>query len=549
MTDHIFISYSRNDKKWLDRLLPILKQAHVHLGFEYWSDTLIEVSDDWNAEINKALENSVAAIIIVSGDFLGSEFIKQVEIEGVIKKSIPIFPLLVSDCLWNKIEWLSKIQMFPNAPVLPLDSIQDAAEQNKLLLQFVEGVVDKLKPSREPTTSSAAVKHPEATAKGAGEPFGENTIILNVDIRNFTLMKLEAQPDAIVALWNSLEPDLRPLPRRNIIPHEDGVVLLFPIQPATHQQVMTLVGALLKSLAAKGVHLRAAVHQGYVSRVRVASFVQPLVFGNAINDCHKLCSFSEDEHFVVSEAFLEGWQSLGTANFDNLFPGRGKGPIKIMLKEDRDIGIRFAGKTDGKPPQRILFLEAVAREIKGSLKLIELCLIDFLKESGLDNARRIASPRISIFYPVNSHGKLVLAASSFRFHFAGKDTKPGSTFYDVEPPGAGTCGRAFVSGKVQIAVGFPDYRTHPKEYIERWQKKWGMEKEHVQDFSRKSRAVMSIPMKIGDLPTLGVLCIDSIHPFTEIKKIRPALLRKFCQAISDDFVGELSLLWIHLMHH
>src|SRR5262249_36221675 len=118
MSGHIFISYSHEDKPWLERLIRILKQAQIQFGLEYWTDARIVVSDDWNDEIRQALEKSNAAILLVSGEFLSSRFIKEVEVakllQGAKDKAIPVFPLLVSDCLWRKVEWLAKIQIFPN---------------------------------------------------------------------------------------------------------------------------------------------------------------------------------------------------------------------------------------------------------------------------------------------------------------------------------------------------------------------------------------------------------------------------------------------------
>lgn len=107
----IFICYSHEDEKWKDRVGKFLQPFKLDI----WSDNRIGLGENWFEEIKKAIEESDAAILIVTIDFLNSRFIKEEEIprflEQRIKNNFKIFPLLVRECPWKKNEWLNSINM------------------------------------------------------------------------------------------------------------------------------------------------------------------------------------------------------------------------------------------------------------------------------------------------------------------------------------------------------------------------------------------------------------------------------------------------------
>lgn len=72
----IFISYSHKDKEYFDRLLVHLKVLkNLDGGFDEWSDIKIRAGQKWKEEIAGALANSDIAILLISTDFLASDFI------------------------------------------------------------------------------------------------------------------------------------------------------------------------------------------------------------------------------------------------------------------------------------------------------------------------------------------------------------------------------------------------------------------------------------------------------------------------------------------
>ncbi len=78
----VFISYSHEDKRWLDKLMKFLQGAK----FDPWSDEQrIKAGDLWKSKIEDTLESSAAALLLVSQDFLNSPFIQEAELTPILK--------------------------------------------------------------------------------------------------------------------------------------------------------------------------------------------------------------------------------------------------------------------------------------------------------------------------------------------------------------------------------------------------------------------------------------------------------------------------------
>ena len=96
--DKIFISYSHKDEAFADRVLVHLAPIFRDGIIDVWSDKRIKPGEKWNKEIQSALESSKIAILLVSADFLASEYINEKELPKLIKSSqeggtviIPVF--------------------------------------------------------------------------------------------------------------------------------------------------------------------------------------------------------------------------------------------------------------------------------------------------------------------------------------------------------------------------------------------------------------------------------------------------------------------------
>lgn len=112
----IFVSYSHKDEDWKDRLVGQL-EVLGDVGFDPWNDRRIAAGDDWQAEIEAAIDACDVAVLLISAPFLSSQFIRSHEIPPLLKRrqqqGIRVTPLILSACQWQRIHWLQAIQARP----------------------------------------------------------------------------------------------------------------------------------------------------------------------------------------------------------------------------------------------------------------------------------------------------------------------------------------------------------------------------------------------------------------------------------------------------
>lgn len=138
----IFISYSHADSAYFNRLITHLKVLKNYNGeFEEWSDQKILAGQKWKEEITKALKKANIAILLVSTDFLASDFIQRNELPPILKKAAEedttILCLLVEPSLFEKTE-LGDFQAI-NDPRTTLSEL-DKSAQERMYLKLVEEI-------------------------------------------------------------------------------------------------------------------------------------------------------------------------------------------------------------------------------------------------------------------------------------------------------------------------------------------------------------------------------------------------------------------------
>jgi hypothetical protein len=122
----VFISYSHKDRRWLDRLRVYLRPLERKFEIDVWDDTKIKAGARWRDEINKAIQSARVAILLVSADFLASDFVATDELPPLLKaaeeEGATILPLIIGPCRFSRDENLSRFQAV-NDPSKPLRGI------------------------------------------------------------------------------------------------------------------------------------------------------------------------------------------------------------------------------------------------------------------------------------------------------------------------------------------------------------------------------------------------------------------------------------------
>jgi hypothetical protein len=137
-----FISYSHKDKAYLERLKVHLKPLIKSGVIDLWVDTKIKTGDKWREEIEKALKEANIAILMVSADFMASDFIVDDELPPLLSKAevrgTKILPVIVSPCRFSRDPELSRFQA-ANSPDTPLSSMTED-EREKIYDQLAQDI-------------------------------------------------------------------------------------------------------------------------------------------------------------------------------------------------------------------------------------------------------------------------------------------------------------------------------------------------------------------------------------------------------------------------
>ena len=142
-----FVSYSHADRQYMERLMIHLKPLIKKGLIDVWVDTKIKSGDQWKKEIEAALACSGIAILLVSADFMASDFIVDNELPPLLTmaevKGTKILPVIVSPCRFSREPTLNQFQA-ANSPSEPLSSlsIDKREEIYDKLANDIESVIE-----------------------------------------------------------------------------------------------------------------------------------------------------------------------------------------------------------------------------------------------------------------------------------------------------------------------------------------------------------------------------------------------------------------------
>lgn len=142
----IFVSYSHKDEKWKNTLRVHLKPLETLAKIEVWSDEQIKPGEDWFGRIKTEMSESLIGILLISPDFLASDFINNVEVpallENVETEGGIVFPVIVRHSLFTRIKKLSKFQA-TNSPSNPIAGLNES-DQDKIFVKIAEDIWDAI---------------------------------------------------------------------------------------------------------------------------------------------------------------------------------------------------------------------------------------------------------------------------------------------------------------------------------------------------------------------------------------------------------------------
>jgi hypothetical protein len=155
VTCTLTISYSHKDEDWKDRFVEQLRVLQKEGLFNVWEDRQIGAGDNWKEQIEDALNSCQVAVLMITASLLTSDFILRDEVTKLLKRrekeGVRIIPLIVRDCPWEEVRWLSPIQARPKDG-RPLSGMAEH-EADTAMSALVRELAGLIKDGTETTTS------------------------------------------------------------------------------------------------------------------------------------------------------------------------------------------------------------------------------------------------------------------------------------------------------------------------------------------------------------------------------------------------------------
>ena len=115
-TRHAFVSYSHKDETLRAELETHLKLLSRQGALDLWTDRRIAAGDEWKGEIDENLERADLVLLLVSPDFVASDYCYDKEMRRALERheegSARVVPIIVRDVDWQPAEF-AKLHALP----------------------------------------------------------------------------------------------------------------------------------------------------------------------------------------------------------------------------------------------------------------------------------------------------------------------------------------------------------------------------------------------------------------------------------------------------
>jgi HEAT repeat protein len=161
MAWRVFYSYSHKDADLRERLGTYLVPLKQQSKISEWHDRKIEPGANWNTEINAQLDSANLILLLVSADFLASEYCFGAEVERALVRlkrgEVKVVPVLLKPCLWEESRF-SELQIIPR-DAKAITSWSSVDEAFRDVAGEIRRLVSDPAPTQQKSASSAREPH------------------------------------------------------------------------------------------------------------------------------------------------------------------------------------------------------------------------------------------------------------------------------------------------------------------------------------------------------------------------------------------------------
>jgi formylglycine-generating enzyme required for sulfatase activity len=205
--DQLFISYSHVDREWVVRLQTMIRPLVRSHGLRLWDDSQIPPGAKWRQEIEAALAAAKVALLLVSSDFLASEFVTNSELPQLLTAAeegglrilwVPVRPSLVRRTPISAYQAL----LDPGRPLARMDPV----EQEEALVEIALAIEKALELRQDSPPAAAKTRGDSAgRPRQAAAPRSGSSVLPGADRQAVATVRSGAvQPE--VALTEAAQP-------------------------------------------------------------------------------------------------------------------------------------------------------------------------------------------------------------------------------------------------------------------------------------------------------------------------------------------------------
>ena len=145
----IFVSYSHQDKQWLAKLRVFLTVLEQQGLIKFWDDGQLVPGVPWATQIKDVLDASKAGLLLISQNFLISQFVKDVELpkllEGATRAGKKIYWLPLSpSTVFDTHKEITAYQSLLADPAKSLEELEEV-DQKKALVEVTRKLMQHAK--------------------------------------------------------------------------------------------------------------------------------------------------------------------------------------------------------------------------------------------------------------------------------------------------------------------------------------------------------------------------------------------------------------------
>ena len=160
----IFCCYAHEDEALLNKLKTHLKPLQWQGLIDVWHDRDISAGTQWEQEINKHLDEADIILLLVSPDFIASDYCYNIEIKRALerdkRKEARVIPIILRPVDWQNV--LGKLQALPTDGTPVIDrSWHSSDEALYIVAQGIRKVVEELKMQSPDISSGLDIQMPK----------------------------------------------------------------------------------------------------------------------------------------------------------------------------------------------------------------------------------------------------------------------------------------------------------------------------------------------------------------------------------------------------